>query len=156
MFSLVVNGREEKISAAKKEPLQIMQEVIHIAAATPSSECVPVFRVCIVLYKSLFDPVYYTVLTMTSFFLFFQTWKFSKRWWHIKWRPKAHKHHSVMCNSCHVKKNEAHEKLCANHHVMNYRQLHVRCKQHIKYAKKLEIRLLETDKEEVVCSVRLQ
>jgi len=61
-----------------------------------------------------------------------------------------------MCNSCHVKKNEAHEKLCANHHVMNYRQLHVRCKQHIKYAKKLEIRLLETDKEEVVCSVRLQ
>jgi len=70
MFSLVVNGREEKISAAKKEPLQIMQEVIHIAAATPSSECVPVFRVCIVLYKSLFGPVYYTVLTMTSFFFF--------------------------------------------------------------------------------------
>lgn len=72
MFSLVVNGREEKISAAKKEPLQIMQEVIHIAAATPSSECVPVFRVCIVLYKSLFGPVYYTVLTMTSFFFFFR------------------------------------------------------------------------------------
>jgi len=40
MFSPIVDGQEEKISAAKKEPSQIMQEVIEIAAATPSSECV--------------------------------------------------------------------------------------------------------------------
>ena len=47
--------------------------------------------------------VYFKVFTMTSF-CFFQTWKFSKRWWHIKWIPKAHKQHSIMCNSCYVKK----------------------------------------------------
>lgn len=36
-----VDGREEKIAAEKKEPSQIMQEVIQIAAATSSSEYRP-------------------------------------------------------------------------------------------------------------------
>ena len=43
MFSLIVDGREEKIAAAKREPSQIMQEVIQIAAVTPSSEYVILF-----------------------------------------------------------------------------------------------------------------
>ena len=97
MFSLIVDGREEKISAAKKEPSQIMREVMHIAAATPSSECV-LYSDCVlnVLYCiNHFWPRCITVLTMTSLIFCFQTWNFSKRWWHIKWRPKACKHHSV-------------------------------------------------------------
>ena len=43
MFSLIVDGREEKIAAAKKEPSHIMQEVIQIAATTLSLEYVILF-----------------------------------------------------------------------------------------------------------------
>ena len=38
-----MDGREEKIAAGNKEPSQIMQEVIQIAAATPGSEYVILF-----------------------------------------------------------------------------------------------------------------
>ena len=71
----IVDGREEKISAAKKEPSQIMREVMHIAAATPSSECV-LYSDCVlnVLYCiNHFWPRCITVLTMTSLIFCFQT-----------------------------------------------------------------------------------
>ena len=100
-----MDGREEKIAAGNKEPSQIMQEVIQIAAATPGSEYVILFCawICVLDGESLLVTVYFKVFTMTSF-CFFQTWKFCKRWWHIKWIPKAHKQYSIMCNSCYVKK----------------------------------------------------
>lgn len=63
MFSLIVDEREEKILTAKKEPSQIMQEVIHIAAATPSTEYVICAWTCIHDDKSLLRTVYYTMLT---------------------------------------------------------------------------------------------
>ena len=55
-----MDEREEKILTAKKEPSQIMQEVIHIAAATPSSEYVLLFCawICMQVYKSLLSTVY--------------------------------------------------------------------------------------------------
>jgi len=57
-----VDEREEKILTAKKEPSQIMQEVIRIATATPSSEYVLLFCawICMQVYtcKSLLSTVY--------------------------------------------------------------------------------------------------
>ena len=69
-----MDGQEEKIAAEKKEPSQIMQEVIQIAAATSSSEYVILFCawICLSDDESLLGTVYYKVFTMTSF-CFFQT-----------------------------------------------------------------------------------
>lgn len=55
-----MDEREEKILTAEKEPSQIMQEVIHIAAAIPSSEYVLLFCawICMQVYKTLLRTVY--------------------------------------------------------------------------------------------------
>ena len=165
--SLIVDGREEKISAAKKEPSQIMQEVIRIAAATPSSECVLLFCawICIVLHCIALHGIVLHCIALYCIYHFWalcispcwpwlyfvlQNWKFSKRWWHFKWRPNTCKRYSVKCNSCYIKNMRTN---CVQITVMKCGQLHARCKQCLKHAKELS-RLLETEKEEITCSVR--
>lgn len=70
-----MDGREEKIAAEKKEPSQIMQEVIQIAAATSSSEYVILFCawICLSDDESLLGTVLQSV--HHDFILFFSDLK---------------------------------------------------------------------------------